>query len=398
MDGSRQASLNFPAPQPAEDDPFDRLRLLRSRRVGIATYRRLLAEYGTARAALDALPEIAKAAGDNSYRPCPLGVVAAELKAGRTSGARMIWESDPDYPRELTDLEDAPPMLWMIGDADHLNRPMIALIGARNASSLGTRMARLLAAELGEAGYTVVSGLARGIDAAAHDEALPSGTVAVVGGGVDVVYPRENAALRDRIAKDGVILSEQPVGLQPMARHFPRRNRLISGLARAVVVVEAAARSGSLMTARIALDQGREVMAVPGHPLDGRASGTNQLIRDGAVLVRGAQDVLSALPPVEGAASPPAPSPAITDIPHSPETPLARRFALNRRKLAEPGPGTGDRLRRKLLERLSSAPISEDALLADLGLSPSEAAPLLTELELSGDVVRHPGGALSRVT
>ncbi|WP_413869123.1 DNA-processing protein DprA, partial [Albidovulum sp.] len=271
------------------------LRLIRSRRVGVVTFWRLLEEYGSARAALLALPEVAKAAGVEGYEPCPEGVVLAERKAGRAAGARLVCRGEPGYPQALADLADAPPVLWALGDPAVAARPMVALVGARNASSLGTRTARKLAEGLGQAGYTIVSGLARGIDAAAHLAALPTGTVAVMAGGIDVVYPAENAGLAREIAARGLCLSEQPPGLEPLARHFPLRNRIVSGLSAAVVVVEAAARSGSLITAKAALDQGREVLAVPGHPFDGRASGCNLLIRDGATLARGVEDVLEVL-------------------------------------------------------------------------------------------------------
>jgi DNA processing protein len=271
------------------------LRLLRSRRVGAATFRRLLSEHGTAQAALDALPSIAAAAGERSYTPFSESAARAELAAGARARAQMLFLGAPGYPTALAAIPEAPPILWIIGDAALLARPCVALVGARNASSLGTRMARALAKELGAAGFTVVSGLARGIDAAAHAAALETGTVAVMAGGADIVYPAQNAQLAAGIAARGACLSEQPMGLEPQARHFPRRNRIVSGLCRAVIVVEAAARSGSLITARCALDQGREVCAVPGHPFDARAAGGNMLIRDGATLVRGAEDVRAAL-------------------------------------------------------------------------------------------------------
>ncbi|TXI06481.1 MAG: DNA-protecting protein DprA, partial [Pseudorhodobacter sp.] len=273
------------------DDPADWLRLIRSRRVGAVTFHRLMAEHGSARAALAALPDIARAAGVEDYAPCPEGVALAEMRSARAFGAKLLLWGGPDYPAALMDLPDAPPILWARGELGLLARPMVAMVGARNASSLGLRMARRLAEGLGQGGQVVVSGLARGIDTAAHEAALETGTVAVLAGGIDVTYPEENAELARQIAARGVIVSEQPMGLQPQTRHFPLRNRIISGLSRAVVVVEAAARSGSLITARDAADQGREVMAVPGHPFDARAAGCNQLLRDGATLVRHAGDV-----------------------------------------------------------------------------------------------------------
>ena len=230
------SSTHPPLPPTPEDEQFARLRLLRSRRVGISTYKRLLAEHGTAQKALSALPEVARAAGVADYRVCPEGVVAAELKAARLAGAGMMVLGEPGYPETLAELSDAPPFLWTLGDITLLRRPMVALVGARNASSLGTRMARGLARDLGEMGYVVVSGLARGIDAAAHLAALEQGTVAVQAGGVDVIYPSENSDLARDIACKGLRLSEQAMGLQPMARHFPNRNRIISGLCRATIV------------------------------------------------------------------------------------------------------------------------------------------------------------------
>jgi DNA processing protein len=289
------SSTHPPLPPTPEDEQFARLRLLRSRRVGVSTYKRLLTEHGTAQNALAALPQVARAAGVSSYEICPEGVVRAELRAGHAQGAKLLHIDHPDYPTNLAELSDAPPFLWLLGDPKLLSRPTIALVGARNASSLGTRMARTLAHELGEAGFVVVSGLARGVDAAAHLAALPFGTIAVQAGGVDIMYPAENTNLAHDIAQQGLRISEQPIGMQPTARHFPKRNRIISGLSRATVVVEAAAKSGSLITARDALDQGRDVLAVPGHPLDARAAGCNMLIRDGATLVRNASDILEAL-------------------------------------------------------------------------------------------------------
>lgn len=296
MRDNSYSSTHPPLPPTTEDDRVGWLRLLRSRRVGVSTFWRLLDEHGTAQAALDALPEVARAAGVDNYEICPEGVIQAELKAAQRKGARLIACGDPLYPPDLAEIDDAPPLLWAIGNVEALTRPMVALVGARNASSLGLRMARSLSEGLGEAGFVVASGLARGVDTAAHKSALASGTVAVMGGGVDILYPSENTRLAEEIVEQGgTRISEQPMGLQPMARHFPARNRIVSGLSLATVVVEAAAKSGSLITARCALDQGREVLAVPGHPFDGRAGGCNLLIRDGARLVRNADDVVEAI-------------------------------------------------------------------------------------------------------
>jgi DNA processing protein len=374
------SSTHPPLPPTPEDEQFARLRLLRSRRVGISTYQRLLAEHGTAQNALAALPLVARAAGVADYQICPEAVVQGELRAARAAGAQLLICGEPPYPALLQDLGDAPPFLWMIGDSTLLSRPMISLVGARNASSLGTRMAKSLAQDLGQAGFVVVSGLARGIDAAAHLAALASGTIAVQAGGVDVMYPAENTGLAAKIAKTGLRLSEQPMGLQPMARHFPSRNRIISGLSRATIVVEAAGRSGSLITARDALDQGRDVLAVPGHPMDARAAGCNMLIRDGATLVRSAADVLEALGPLAG----PAPQLPLGPPPAKPPAP--------KRGLRETAA-----LHLQILSRLGPSPLAEDQLIRDLCAPAGEVAPALVDLELDGQITRKPGGLLARI-
>ena len=380
------SSTHPPLPPTSEDEQFSRLRLLRSRRVGITTYKRLLIEHGTAQNALAALPEVARAAGVESYEICPEAVIQAELNAARAAGAQLVMQGTPAYPNSLDEIEDAPPFLWIIGEPDLLKRPMIALVGARNASSLGTRMAKTLARDLGAAGYAIVSGLARGIDAAAHLAALSTGTIAVQASGVDVVYPAENADLALSIADRGLRLSEQPMGLQPQARHFPSRNRIISGLSAATIVVEAAAKSGSLITARDALDQGRDVLAVPGNPFDARAAGCNQLIRDGASLIRSAQDVIEAISPLASKA-PELPLKAAKDD-RPGET---KRKATTKQALRQAAA-----LHRQILSRLSPAPVAEDQLIRDLAVTASEAAPVLLDLEMDGHIKRQSGGMLSR--
>jgi DNA processing protein len=374
-------------PPPVSDahEQLLRLRLVRSRRVGPATYLRLMAEHGQADLALAALPEIARAAGVEDYAACPEAVAAAEFAAARRVGARMLCLGDPDYPAWLARIGDAPPILWAMGKLDLLDRPAIAIVGTRNASALGARMARRLARDLGEAGFVVVSGLARGIDALAHEAALGSGTVAVHAGGLDVIYPAENTALAERIGTEGARLSEMPFGLQPQGRHFPRRNRIVSGLAQAVVVVEAAARSGSMITARNAADQGREVMAVPGHPLDSRASGANMLLRDGATLVRGADDVIEAL----GAPTPAAPRRAPRPVPG--EAPIAPAAA--RAVPAAPLPAGG--LEALILARLSATPSDEDELIRGTGHPPRKVSQALAILEMAGRITRAPGGRVA---
>jgi len=380
MSEETHPSTHPPLPPTTEDDRVSWLRLLRSRRVGVATFYRLLAEHQTAQNALEALPDVARAAGVSSYTACPVGVVQAELKAGHAAGARLIYITDPDYPTALRDIPDPPPMLWVMGDPAILSRPAIALVGARNASSLGTRMAKALARDLSEAGFSVVSGLARGIDTAAHLASLETGTIAVMAGGSDVIYPAENTRLGEDILKTGARVSEQPMGTIPQARHFPRRNRIISGMARAVVVVEAAGKSGSLITARNALDQGREVLAVPGHPFDARASGCNMLIRDGAILVRSGADVIDALP-AEDRIAESQPALDLSEVPAP---------AVETRSLSE----TAD-LHSQILARLGPSPVAEDQLIRDLASPAHAVTPALVDLELEGRIRRNAGGLLS---
>ena len=373
---------------PAED-PLLWLRLIRSRRVGPATFHRLLADHGGVEAALLALPEIARAAGVENYVLCPIEVVRHEASQGRVAGAKLLLWGQPGYPQSLMDLSDAPPALWAQGDTDLLARPMVAMVGARNASSLGLRMARRLTEGLAQAGQVVVWGLERGIDAEAHRAALQTGTVAVQAGGVDVIYPTENAELAAQIAAKGCRVSEQPMGMEPQVRHFPQRNRIISGLARAVVVVEAAARSGSLITARTAADQGREVLAVPGHPFDARAAGCNMLLRDGATLVRSAADVLEAIgaPAMPFVAAERAEPDHIDPIPEPLPGPVPARRPLS--DIAS--------VHSQILARLGPSPLAEDQLIRDLAMPPATLAPALMTLELEGRIARQSGGLLSRV-
>lgn len=360
-----------------EEEKILWLRLLRSRRVGPSTFFRLLRTHGTIAGAFAALPEIAAQAGVKDYQPCSMEAATQEMDAARKFGAVPLFHGSPSYPKALYDLADAPPFLWAFGNTSLLEKSLIALVGARNASSLGTRMARGLAQELGVNGHVIVSGMARGIDTAAHLAALDSGTVAVFAGGVDVIYPAENADLAKKISAEGLILSEQPMGLQPRSRHFPARNRIISGLSRAVVVVEAAAKSGSLITARNALDQGREVLAVPGHPIDTRAAGCNHLIRDGATLVRSGADVLEALAPL-------APESAQVEMAFSPEPKPSRSL----REVSD--------LHRQIMDRVSHAPVSEDILIRDLKSPTHQTSSALVDLEVAGRIARTAGGMVTR--
>jgi DNA processing protein len=365
------------------DDDLSVLRLIRSRRVGPTTFHRLVLEHGSARAALDALPDIAAQSGVTGYQICPEGVAAAELGAGRRAGARLIRYDSPHYPPTLLDIDGAPAILWARGNVELLSGHVVAVIGARNASSLGLRMARGMAIGLGEQGIIVAAGLARGVDAVAHTAALPTGTIAVMAGGVDVIYPAENASLAAQIAETGVLVSEQPLGAEPTARHFPTRNRIVSGLSRAVVVIEAAQRSGTLITAKNALDQGREVMAVPGHPMDARAAGCNALIRDGATLVRSAADVAEALD-------------------HAPRrefvtyTPEPRPMRLVPPPALPAISGSPVQLESRILSQLTPSPTEENDLIRDLGIAASTVSAALLSLELQGLVTRMAGGRLAR--
>ncbi|MCO4825142.1 MAG: DNA-processing protein DprA [Amylibacter sp.] len=364
-------SLTNPLPTPlTQTDRLNWLRLIRSRRVGPATFFRLLDEHGSAEAALDFLPQIARDAGVSAYSTFSHKAAYDELTNGTAMGLKLLCFADPEYPELLSHIPDPPPILWAMGDITLLNRPTIAIVGARNASSLGTRMTRKLVTDLSAEGFVIASGLARGIDAAAHTAALPTGTIAVQAGGVDVVYPRENAALHDDIAAQGVRISENALGLIPQARHFPQRNRIIAGVAQATLVVEGAIPSGSLITARDAIDLGRDVMAIPGNPMDPRAAGCNALIRDGATLIRSAQDVIDTL---------------IAPEPIAPSAPKQRTLALT----------PPDQIATKILTLLGPTAVPEDSLIRDVGLPASEIAPHLTTLELEGKIHRRPGGLLA---
>ena len=357
----------------------------------------MLRRFGSARAALEALPRLARR-GERSQTVTAVtrAEAEAELTALHRIGARLVCWGEPPYPSALAAIEDAPPILTVLGETELLRRPMIAVVGARNASANGRRVARDLAAALGHGGLVVVSGLARGIDAAAHLGGLETGSIAVVAGGVDVVYPEENRGLYDALARRGAIVAELPFGTEPQARHFPRRNRIISGMTLGVVVVEAAARSGSLITARFALEQGREVFAVPGSPLDPRARGCNELLRSGATLTESADDVLSQLGPqlrgiettplapsrTGGAAAEPPPVKA--QVPGMWEPPLAAA----KPEIEEAG-------LELILERLGPTPVPVDELVRQCQMSAATVATLLLELELAGRVERHPGNAVS---
>ncbi len=308
-------------------DAVSRLRLIRIDSIGPVTYRQLIARFGDAETALKALPDLARR-GNRQLALHPESEALAELETAATLGAHLLFLGTSDYPALLAGTETAPPVLYARGDLALLDRPAVAIVGARNASAAGTRFARQLALDLAEADYVVVSGLARGIDAAAHAAALERGTIAVVAGGVDVPYPPDHADLMARIAEHGLVIAEQPPGIEPQARHFPRRNRIIAGLSAGTIVVEGAPKSGSLITARIAADLGREVMAVPGSPLDPRAQGCNLLIREGATLIQTAAATCWRRSP-PSPASPRSPSPSPSRSPCQTSAPPSRPIRLH---------------------------------------------------------------------
>lgn len=364
---------------------LDWLQLIRTDTIGPITFFRLVQRFGGAAAALDALPAISRAAG----RAAPIRLAdrheaEGELAATEEIGARLVASCEPDYPKMFLPIPDRPPLLCVKGHASLFEKPAVAVIGARNASGVGRKMARQLAADLGAAGVVVVSGLARGIDGAAHAAALETGTIAVVAGGVDVIYPPENEELTRDIAERGAIISERALASQPTARDFPRRNRLISGLARGVVVVEAAAKSGTLITARFALEQGRDVFAVPGSPLDPRCQGANRLIRDGATLVETAEDILDSLAAQnrgvrEGrAAGAPDWEAGMEEV--APDADPAQRAAI----------------RAAVFETLSYTPLHRDEILREVAASPGLVADALLDLVLAGEAEEHSGGRFAR--
>lgn len=355
-------------------DRIARLRLIRSNNIGPVTYCQLLARFGSAGAALAAIPDLARHGGGRPPRIATQGEVEREIETVTRLRARYLFLGEEGYPPLLAEMESAPPALVVKGETALLEKQAVAIVGARNASAAACRFARGLAQALGEAGLLVVSGLARGIDSAAHDGALATGTAGVIAGGIDVVYPPENADRQRAVAEQGLLIAEMPPGTEPRARHFPYRNRIIAGLATGTVVIEAAPKSGSLITARLAADCGREVMAVPGSPLDPRAQGCNLLIREGATLIQGADDVLEAIRP--------------SAIPAPRRSPPVR-------ETAPPAFDAGDADRAALAGLLSPTPVAVDELIRQSGLAPALVPTILLELELAGRLERHAGGKVS---
>ena len=360
---------------------LDWLRLIRSENVGPITFRRLLERFGSAAAALRAVPDLARRGGRaRAIQICPRDRAEAELAAVEAAGAQLVALAEPDYPPALAHVEDAPPILCLAGNIHLLQRTVVAIVGARNASINGQRLARDLAGDLAAAGYVVASGMARGIDAAAHQGSLQGGTVGVLGGGIDVIYPKENKDLFEAVRAQGVLVSESPSGTEPQARHFPRRNRIISGISLGVVVIEARPQSGSLITARMALEQGREVFAVPGSPLDPRSRGANDLIRQGAVLTETAADVRAVLDAMQ-------------------RSPLAEPWPAFLSPSTSPDETSVDLLqaRDSIVAALDFHPVTVDEVVRSSQMSPAVVATILLELELAGRLERHSGNRVSLI-
>jgi DNA processing protein len=362
-----------------DQERLDWLRLIRSENVGPRTFRALVDHCGSACDALSALPHMARRGGANgAARICSRPEAEREIEAARSLGVSLVALGEAEYPWRLAMIDDAPPLLAVRGQRAALARPMVAVVGARNASAAGIKLAERLARELGEAGLAVVSGLARGIDAAAHRASLATGTIAVLAGGHDRIYPPEHAELAAAILEQGTAVSEMPLGYEPRAHDFPRRNRLISGLAAGVVVIEAARRSGSLITTRLALEQGREVFAVPGSPLDARTEGSNGLLKQGATLVTEAEDVLAVLRPILG-------EPLEHRVDEARSAPAPARTAEPR-----------DEERSRIADLLGPTPVAIDDLVRLSGKSAAAVRTVLLELELAGRLQRHAGGLVSR--
>ncbi len=364
-------------------EAFARIRLLRSPNIGPVSYRQLLARFGTAAAALEALPDLASR-GRGPYRPAAADGIEREAAALRKAGARYLFHDQPDYPALLAELDSAPPILTCRGNLALGSEPCVALVGARNASAAAVKLARDFGTALAEAGFTVVSGLARGIDGAAHEGALghhTRATIGVIASGIDITYPPQHVALQERIASEALLIAEQPPGTEPRGRHFPSRNRIIAGLSLGTLVIEAAPQSGSLITARLAGEAGREVMAIPGSPLDARASGCNQLIREGAVLVQTPDEVVELLQSFTGA---PRSRFRVAEGAHD--------FDYAELAEAEIGGEGAD----AIAALLSSAPISVDELIRQSGASAAAVHMALLELELAGEIEREGSGLVRR--
>lgn len=372
-----------PLPQAPLDDAqrLACLRLIRSEHVGPITFRELINHFGGAEPALAALPDLSKRGGRRqAIRICPRERAESELEAARRIGARPLFTIEPGYPPALAALDAPPPLLYVKGNAGHLTRPMLGIVGARNGSAAGLKLARMFASRIGAAGFVIASGLARGIDAAAHEASLDTGTVAVLAGGLDNVYPPENEKLQGQIGERGCLVSENPPGFVPRAQDFPRRNRIISGVSLGVLIVEASRRSGTLITARMAGEQGREVFAIPGHPLDPRAEGTNSLLKSGATLVTEPDDILGALAPQLAEPLPASRQPVVVAPAPRGVGPVVAPVALGEVLEAD---------RARLVAALGPAPVDIDELGRATGLAPRALQIALLELALAGRIERH---------
>lgn len=370
-------------PTLSQAEAFARIRLLRSPNIGPVSYRQLLARFGSAGTALDALPDLASR-GRGPYRPASAESIEREILAVRAAGARYLFHDQPDYPALLGELDSAPPIVTCRGRLALASAPCVALVGARNASAAAVKLARDFAAALAEAGFTVVSGLARGIDGAAHEGAFPQ-TIGVIASGIDIAYPPQHTELQERIANEGLLIAEQPPGTEPRGRHFPSRNRIIAGLASGTLVVEAAPQSGSLITARLAGEAGREVMAIPGSPLDARSLGCNQLIRDGAVLVQTPEEVAELLESFTGA---PRSRFRVADSPSD--------FDYAELAKLDWGEARAD-FSHDIAHLLTNAPVEVDELIRQTQATPAEVHMALLELELAGELVREADGTVRRL-
>ncbi|MCY6380487.1 DNA-processing protein DprA [Hoeflea prorocentri] len=374
-EGERGAALD-------DNERLAWLRLIRSENVGPVTFRKLIARFGSAQAALDAIPDLSRQGGQaRTLRICSTDDAQRELDLAERLGCRLICMRDPEFPDALASAEGAPPVIALRGSVSSLQKPCVSIVGSRNASAIGAKITRVLADGIGKAGYSIASGLARGIDAAAHDASLQSGTIAVLAGGLDRPYPPQNIALLEDICASGTsaAISEMPFGWEPRARDFPRRNRIIAGLGLGLIVVEAAKKSGSLISARIAGELGRLVFAVPGSPLDPRAKGTNDLIKDGAILTTEPQDVITALRPLGGKGPPRVAQPALWE--DEPDSHTAIELSASQRT--------------NISDAMGPAPVSIDDLARHTDVPQAQIYLALLELDLAGRLARHPGGLVS---
>lgn len=375
------AHLNVPRATLDEAEKIAWLRLIRTENVGPITFYNLVQTFGSAQKAIENLPTLSKKGGRlKDIKICSKDSALAEMQRLESMGGEMLFAADQYYPLALAAIDDAPPVISILGNKKLLNLPCIGMVGARNASLNGRKFAHKLAHDLGSAGQMVVSGLARGIDTSAHEGALETGTVAVVAGGIDIIYPPENEKLYHALNRDGCVVAESPFGMEPLARHFPKRNRIISGLSSGVVVVEATLKSGSLITARMAAEQGRDVYAIPGHPFDPRASGPNKLIQDGATLVQNADDILSAVGSFSASRQ---------TLEESAYNTWQRQPALE-----DLSDKDAEEIRDIILQNISTTPVTVDEMVRNCHLTIPTVQMVLLELELAGRIQRLPGNRI----